>query len=120
MRIKNTSISAFPYRQYEYYTKVQNEKVYCTKLVKPGERTQRMSSPGLTKLSAIHCFVLHQSVVYLYYMPVFMQFGSVLGACNTTENIGQCYRPMKTLNFTSVCNKGNTNVCVKSIIIQSH
>ena len=34
-----------------------------------------------------------------------MQFGSVFGACNTTENIELCYRPMKTLDFTSVCNK---------------
>ena len=35
-------------------------------------------------------------------MPVFMQFGTVFGACNTTENIEQCYRPMKTLDLTSV------------------
>ena len=25
--------------------------------------------------------------------------------CNTMENIEQCYRPKKTLDFTSVCNK---------------
>ena len=29
----------------EYYTKLQNEEVYCTKLVKPGERVRRVSSP---------------------------------------------------------------------------
>ena len=34
-----------------------------------------------------------------------MHFGSVLGSCNASENIEQCYRPMKTLDFTSVCNK---------------
>ena len=44
-------------------------------------------------------------VVYsFYYMPVFMQFGSVLGACNTTGNIEQCYLPMKMLDFISICN----------------
>ena len=39
--------------------------MYCTKPVKPGERTRRVNSPGLTKLSAIHFFVLHLSVVFL-------------------------------------------------------
>ena len=49
----------------EYYTSVQNEEVYCTKLVKPGERTRRVSSPGLSKLRAINFFVLYMSVVLL-------------------------------------------------------
>ena len=62
---------------------------------------------GLTKLSALYCYVLYLSVVFiLLYMPVFMQFGSVFVACNTTENIELYYRPMITLDWTSVCNKG--------------
>ena len=45
--------------------KVQNEEVYCAKLVKPGEQTRRVSSPGLTKLTAINFFILHLGVVFL-------------------------------------------------------
>ena len=56
---------------WEYCTKVQYEEVYCTKLVKPGERTRRVSSPGLAKLSAINFFVLYLSVVFLLLHAIF-------------------------------------------------
>ena len=92
----------------DYYTKVQNEEVYCTELVKPGEQTRRVSSPGLTKLSAIHCFVLYLSTcipfIICHYI-IFMRYVAVFESCNTTENIEQCSRPMKALDFTLVCNK---------------
>ena len=38
-------------------------------------------------------------------MSVFMQFRSVFGACNATENIELCYQPMKTPDLISACNK---------------
>ena len=56
--------------------KAQNKEVYCTKLAKPGERTQKMSSQGLTKLSTINIFVLQISGVFislhaiLWYYPL--------------------------------------------------
>ena len=84
---------------------MHNGEVYCTKLVKPGEWTRKVSSPvwpSWLQYTASFCTLVLYS---FYYMPVLMQFGSVLGACNTTKNIELCFRPMKTLDFTSVCNK---------------
>ena len=83
----------------------RTKKCIARKLVKSGERTQRVSSPiwpGWVQYTASFCTWVSYS---FYYMPVFMQFGSVLGACNKTENIELCYRPMKTLDLTSVCYK---------------
>ena len=88
--------------------KVQNKEGYYTKLVKPGERTQRVSSPGLTKLSAKHCFVLHLSVIFLLLHDSlhagFHAIYLIWGACNTTENI-EVLSTNEMLDFTSVCNK---------------
>ena len=67
---------------------VKNDAVYCTKLVKPCEQTWRVSSPDLTKLSAIHCFVLHLSVLFLLlhagFYAISVQFSR---SCNTTKKI---------------------------------
>ena len=69
--------------------------------------------PNWVQYTALFCtWVLYS----FYYMPVFIQFGSVLGACNTTENIEQCYRPMKTLDFTSVCNKWSFHLLLQRTI----